>query len=235
MGCKMQKVNFHKSKLLGKLEDFEAYGTNTITNKFCYDRFTEAKIKNKEAGFTIDICGVCYSEKSLKGYRKATQTALDKNEILAEKLLDENEIKQFLTLKVYERFLHHGDLLTAKCDHEGNIIKKYNDYTMIENFCRIAEYNPHCTFSIWTKQKKIITRFFNDRNKPINLIVIYSNLNVNKPLEKIPHNFDKVFNNVLKMDYVSKQNCSGQKCKDCLRCYKHSDKLEDNLIYEAVK
>jgi len=134
----MQKVNFHKSKLLGKLEGFEAYGTNTITNKFCYDRYTEAKKKNQIAGKTIDICGVCYSEKSLKGYRKSTQTALDKNEILAEKLLDENEIKQFLTLKVYERFLHHGDLLTAKINHKGKIIKKYNDYTMIENFCRIA-------------------------------------------------------------------------------------------------
>ena len=51
----MQKVNFHKSKLVGKLEGFEAYGTNTITNKFCFDRYTQAVIKNKKA---------------LKGYRK---------------------------------------------------------------------------------------------------------------------------------------------------------------------
>ena len=45
-------------------------------------------------------------------------------------------------------------------------------------------------------------------------------------------NFDKVFNNVLEHENVEEQNCTGQKCKDCLACYKFGG---TNVIVEKVK
>ena len=72
----------HVSKLRGKLDKFEAIGNNTKKNKFCYDRYIEAKKKNELAGKIVDICGVCYSHESMNGYMKNLPLSLDKNEIL---------------------------------------------------------------------------------------------------------------------------------------------------------
>tara|TARA_R100000315_G_C5221380_1_gene133153 strand:+ start:768 stop:1463 length:696 start_codon:yes stop_codon:yes gene_type:complete len=231
----MQVVGYHKSKLRGKLEDFEAIGNNTTKNKFCFDRWRIAKEKNRIAGKVVDICGVCYSQKSLNGYMKSNQNALDKNEVLAETLLDDFAIRQFNFLQSFFRFNHHGELLTEKVDDAGNIIKKYPKYNMIENYCRIAEYNPHCNFALWTKRTDIIKRFFDKREKPKNLIIVFSNTKVDKVITKIPKNFDKVFNNVNGDNYKEIQNCTGQKCKDCLRCYKFSSNQDGNIIVEKVK
>ena len=229
------KLNFHESKLIGKLDKFHAIGTNTTKNKFCFDRYTIALEKNKQANKIIDICGVCYSQKSLKGFRKNNQKALDKNEIFAERLLSETDLKQIYILQSFYRFSHHGELLTELCDDDGNIIKTFDKFTMIENFCRIAEYNPHCNFSIWTKRKDIISKFFKDRVKPKNFIIVYSNLNIDKVIRTVPKYFDKVFNNVNKDYLKDEQNCTGQKCIECLRCYKHSASNKDNIIIEKVK
>lgn len=231
----IEKLNYHESNLLGKLEKFKAIGNNTSKNKFCYDRYIIAKKKNEKANKIIDICGVCYSQESLSGFRKNTQKALDKNEIFAEKLLNENDLKQIFILQSFYRFDHHGELLTELCNNKGEIVKKFPKFNMIENYCRIAEYNPHCNFSLWTKRKDIISKFFKNRIKPKNLILIYSNLTVDKVVYKIPKYFDKVFNNV-NGDYLKEQqNCTGQKCINCLKCYKHSNKQENNIIIEKTK
>ena len=51
-------------------------------------------------------------------------------------------------------------------------------------------------------------------------------------MSKPPRHFDKTFNNVLENEFVEQQNCSGQKCKDCLLCYKFND---ITTIVEKVK
>tara|TARA_R100001015_G_scaffold18782_1_gene12914 strand:+ start:2335 stop:3039 length:705 start_codon:yes stop_codon:yes gene_type:complete len=229
------KLDYHESTLVGKLMGMKAIGTNTTKNKFCFDRYTQAIIKNEKAGKVVDICGVCYSQKSLNGFRKNNQKALDKNNVFAEKPLTETDLKQIFILQSYYRFDHHGELLTELCDDKGNITKRFDKFTMIENFCRIAEYNPHCNFALWTKRKDIISQFFKTRKKPKNFILVYSNLVVNKVIRKIPLHFDKVFNNVEKDYLIDEQNCTGQKCRECLRCYKFSNEVENNIIIEKVK
>ena len=70
------------------------------------------------------------------------------------------------------------------------------------------------------------------KDKPKNLILIYSNPNKSAILYDAPEYFDKTFNNVLENENVKEQNCTGQKCKDCLACYKFNDV---NVIVEKVK
>ena len=221
----------HISKMTGKLEGFEAISTNTVVNKFCLDRYNKAKIKNKEAGEVVDICGVCYSHLMLGSYRKNMQPALNRNEVLAEKLLDTNELPSFLT--AFHRFDAHGELLTHKIDPStGKVIKIFPKYNHIENICRIAEHNPHCNFALWTKRTEIVKPFFDTRTKPSNLILIYSNPKVGSIMATPPKHFDRTFNNVLENEFVDQQNCTGQKCKDCLLCYKHNGVT---TIVEKVK
>ena len=225
----------HVSNLRGKLEKFKAMGNNTKKNGFCYEKFLEGKRQNDIAGKIVNVCGVCYSHASMDSYMKNLPLSLDKNEILAEKVLNDNEIKQFHFLQSFFRFNHHGELLTESVDDNGVIVKRFPKFNMIENYCRIAEYNPHCTFALWTKRSDIIKKFFDKRNKPKNLIIVFSNTKVDKIVYKIPKHFDKVFNNVNGDNYKEIQNCTGQKCKDCLRCYKHSSKQENNIIIEKIK
>ena len=62
--------------------------------------------------------------------------------------------------------------------------------------------------------------------------MIYSNPKINHILESVPKYFDKTFNNVQEDLNIDKQNCSGQKCRDCLLCYKLDS---TNTIVEKVK
>ena len=43
---------------------------------------------------------------------------------------------------------------------------------------------------------------------------------------------DKTFNNVHHNIDIEKQNCTGQRCIDCLKCYKHDT---TKTIIEAIK
>ena len=60
-----------------------------------------------------------------------------------------------------------------------------------------------------------------EETKPKNLVLIYSNPIINtiiNPLKNwnLSKHFDKTFNNVDFNQFEEKQNCTGQKCKDCL-------------------
>ena len=62
--------------------------------------------------------------------------------------------------------------------------------------------------------------------------MIYSNPKINHILEVVPKYFDKTFNNVQEDLNKDRQNCSGQKCRDCLLCYKFDT---THIIVEKVK
>jgi len=110
--------------------------------------------------------------------------------------------------------------------------KDYKNNNHMTNIIKICNKNPLTTFALWTKRKDIIRGFFDHHDKPDNLILVYSNPKVNAILDTPPKYFDKVFNNVWKDSFTDQQNCTGQKCIDCLKCYK---KDTTNVIVEAVK
>jgi len=221
----MQSV--HESIMSGKLVKFKSISVNTLTNKFCHDNYIRGKKRNEEAGEVVDICGVCYSYDMLKGFRKNTAPALQRNsDLFPVRVLEEHELPTILEL--YYRFDAHGELITETVDGI-----KYPKFNHIENYCRIAEHNPHCIFALWTKRMDIIGPFFDQRKKPANLILIYSNKKVGTILSKPPRHFDRTFNNVLAHEYVELQNCTGQKCKDCLLCYTPDNGVD--TIVEKVK
>ena len=112
------------------------------------------------------------------------------------------------------------------------INKDFKNNHHLKNIVKICNKNKLTTFALWTKRKDIINGFFKHHTKPTNLILVYSNPKVNAILSEVPKYFDKVFNNVWKDDFQSEQNCTGQKCIECLRCYK---KDNTNIIVEAVK
>tara|TARA_R100001132_G_C3236849_1_gene69166 strand:- start:36 stop:734 length:699 start_codon:yes stop_codon:yes gene_type:complete len=109
--------------------------------------------------------------------------------------------------------------------------------THLKNYIKICNFNKQTTFALWTKRKDIIQAYFDKHKKPKNLILIYSNPIVDRPILKPFGYFDKIFNNVTMNNpqFKENQNCTGQKCIDCLRCYKKSTKDKNNIIFEGVK
>ena len=203
----------HISKMTGKLEGFQAISTNTTTNEYCIKKYNEQK-QNV-------ICTFCYSHEMLNTFRKNMAPALQRNtDLLNSKVLHPDALP--VINSAFFRFNAHGELALDKKEATINL----------ENYVNIAIKNPHCTFSLWSKRFDVIKPFFDKHDKPKNLILIYSTPLTNHILKKVPKYFDKTFNTVKGDLHKEQQNCTGQKCKDCLLCYK---KDTTSIIVEKVK
>ena len=202
-----QLKTVHVSRMTGKLEGFKSINTNTISNQFCIKQFNSEK---------DTICKNCYSHIMLSTFRKNMVESLERNsQLLSTTILHSQQLPTILDL--YFRFASHGELI--------------NDNHFI-NLINICLKNELTTFALWTKRKDIVNRVLKTIDKPSNLILIFSNPIKSRILYKIPKNFDKTFNNVLENENVDEQNCTGQKCKDCLACYKFDTA---SVIIEKVK
>ena len=199
----------HISIMTGKLDGLRAISTNTRTNDYC--------IKQNASADPNNICTKCYSHTMLSSYRKNMQPALQRNsDALSAAPLAPDAIPRILDAVF--RFDAHGELI--------------ND-THLSNLCAIATRNPRTSFALWTKRNDIVSKHFRNNPKPVNLILIYSNPKISNIMRKPPRYFDRTFNNVLEHEHVEQQNCTGQKCADCLLCYTPGNGV--TTIVEKVK
>ena len=232
----------HVSKPDGKLKGIRAIGTNTLNNTFCY------KMHNMQDDKVI--CTKCYSWAMLQGFRKNVAKALQRNtEVMAKTLLPYNDVP-VIKDDIF-RFQHHGELINMKhFKNFVNIARKNPDCTFALWTKRkdiVAKYYKERSKKLYYSEKEMLQR----RNKnitiklinvykwhkelsiPSNLILVYSNPRIDKVMTEPPKYFHKVFNNVSPDNHTRKQNCTGQKCRDCWLCYsKHSG---CNVIIEGVK
>ena len=168
----MQQLHISKGHF--KMEGINNISTNTLTNEYC--------IKQKDKKDII--CNKCYSFKGLN-FRKSMINVLQNNsELLSNSIIEWDNLPRIFDL--YFRFSSHGELINL--NH-------------LENLNNICLKNPKTTFTLWSKRFDIVKKFFDNNEKPSNLILIYSNPVLNKPLEKLPKYFDKTFNNVIKLSY----------------------------------
>ncbi len=195
--------------MTGKLNGLHAISTNTITNEFCQKMNASKKASQ--------ICRQCYSHQMLKSYRKNMQPSLQRNsDVLAKSILDVTDIPFYID--AFMRINAHGELINN--NHFINIIN-------------IALKNPHCNFALWSKRKSIVNAVVKLGYKiPSNLILVFSNPTINKIMYEPPEHFHKVFNNVEYDHKIDEQNCTGQRCIDCRKCYNHNN---FSVIIEATK
>jgi hypothetical protein len=170
----MNTQTLHISKGAFKLEMINSINTNTLTNDYCIKQKTKEDI----------ICFKCYSFTTLN-FRKTMVNVLQKNSnLLSTSIIEWDNLPRIFDL--YFRFSSHGELI--------------NDIH-IENFNNICLKNPKTNFTLWTKRFDIVKKFYDNNDKPSNLILIYSNPKLDKPLNKLPKYFDKTFNNIIKLSY----------------------------------
>ena len=200
------------SNMSGKLLGIRAINCNTLSNEFCKKQ-NKAELLN-----STNICTLCYSFYMLQTHRKNCVDPWENNsQILS--TIDLEKLKIIPTFKNDRIF---------RLDGHGELINMLH----LHNYCTIAKHNEYTNIALWTKRKDLVNKYFKDHDKPKNLILIFSNSIINKPIYDIPKNFDKVFNNVWENDFLDEQNCTGQKCIDCQACYHFND---TNIIIEATK
>jgi len=185
----------------GKMQFINSINTNTTTNDYC---MTKCSFKGK-----------CYSRKQINRW-KSNGIGWQKNsDKLSKSIIDYDLLPKFYNTN-FVRFHSHGELI--------------NNIHLI-NFMNICNKNKDITFTLWTKRNDLIKSHFKTNKKPSNLILIFSNSKLDKPMDKIPLHFDKTFN-VINKDSNIKANCSG-KCKDCMICYTIGSK--ETQIIEVIK
>ena len=176
----------------GKMLGIPSLNTDTTTNEFCKSMYN-SKVENL-------ICRSCYSMSMLKTFRKNCTPKFSRNsKYLSEKVQDRKTLP--ICPSMIGRFSSHGELINQ--DH-------------LENLINICLNQPMTTFTLWTKRKDIVNRVLTYRQKPKNLILVYSNPIIDKLDVKLPKHFDKVFNNVSAK--TNDVNCDS-KCLDCMKCY----------------
>jgi len=202
----------HMSELSGKLEGFWSLSTSVWENEFC-------KLRQLIEG---SICSECYAASSR--WRNQLKAPLGRNlNILNSKTYKVEEFP-YIPLKVM-RLESHGDI--SNLNHAINYI-------------RLAKRNPHCTFTLWTKNHATLDRAIRMEGKPKNLICGISSLYKNKPSEKYYNWTDFIFT-VYTADYVNEKgieiNCP-RKCANCMKCYKTENfkrKSKPVMISEILK
>ena len=198
------------SEMSGKLKQIPAVNTNTLSNTFCSKMYNS---KNPKC-----ICTKCYSQNMLKTYRKNCVRAFEYNTKLLQTKLTYEQIP--ILNSQYLRINAHGELINK--EHMINIVK-------------ICIINPLTTVVLYTKRMNLVNLVLNEIGKPDDLIIVYSNPIIDKPITQIPNNSmhkftDKVFNTVSKDSDIV--NCGARNCFNCQKCY-HKNK--DKIIYEQVK
>ena len=195
------------SKMSGKLLGIPAINTDTTSNQFC--------IREYQSGNPNKICVYCYSHEMLNTFRKNCVPAFKHNSDLLSKAELIPDLLPVIN-SAFFRFNGHGELINE---------------THLLNLFAICDKNPHTSFALWTKRKNIVNGLLRKRSKPDNLILVYSNPVIDCVQNRIPKHFDKVFNNV-SIEHEN-ENCTGQKCIECLACYKKDSGIDS--IIERVK
>ena len=168
----IQKLHISKGSF--KLEKIDNISTNTKTNDYC--------IKQNKKQNTI--CFKCYSFKGLEFRKNMIPLLQNNSDLLSKNIIDIDFLP--IIYSIYFRFNSHGELI--------------NEIHLI-NLINIVNKNKHCNFALWSKRNDIIKKYFDNNVKPDNLILIYSNSKLNKPMNKPPKYFDKTFNNIIKLSY----------------------------------
>ena len=184
----------------GKMIGIPSLNTDTPSNKFCQGMYNSTKENI--------ICKECYSMSMLKTFRKNCRPKFANN-------------SKFLSSKIHDReYLPTCPSTTGRFHSHGELINSIH----LENILNICLNQPITTFTLWTKRKNIVSRVLKNRDKPKNLILIYSNPYVDTIIKDVPKHFDKTFNNVsTEQDII---NCSG-KCLDCMKCYTVGNKVKN--------
>lgn len=195
----------------GKMKDVLGLSTSCLFNKICLERMKDGN----------SICSHCYAESNLLRYGTGEKNYKYHN------MKKNTEILTTRIIPVGEWPLIFADIF--RLEMFGDI----QNTIQVENYFNFAETNPAVTFALWTKNPSIIARVLIHREKPSNLIIVYSSPILNE-LDIPPYSFIDKYFTVYDKEHAKDHNinCGARDCNACRRCY---SKDTDIYIKEVLK
>tara|TARA_R110002020_G_scaffold53200_1_gene149101 strand:- start:373 stop:1011 length:639 start_codon:yes stop_codon:yes gene_type:complete len=199
----MESIKINITNGSGKMISMKSINSNTLTNPYCKKcKYFKTKKIAKTSGAEYPIC---YSAYQLMTCRMTSVNSYQHNsEVLSKSIIDTNDLPRIYDTK-YMRINSHGELI--------NMIH-------LINIVNIVKKNHDIEYGLWTKRYDLIYKYFKRNEMPKNLHMIFSNSEIDNPMNKIPKYFHKTFNNITKDNLRDKDkiNCD-MKCSECLLCY----------------
>lgn len=185
-----------------KMAGFVSLSTCCKTNEFCKAR---AKVEGS-------ICSKCYAMSQLTRYANQAIKQAIAGVVLQSVAFTVDEMP-FINAAFF-RFEAFGDIANG---------------VQLHNYVTIAKANPHCNFALWSKNHGILAGYFENHEKPGNLITIYSPMFINQPEEELFNElyakgvYDRMFT-VWADEKTANQhgyaiNCGARSCASCRKCY----------------
>lgn len=170
--------------------------------------------KRGSCGDPNNICTHCFSAKTQGCYKDiAPMMARNGQEIRA------GRAPIFQVPEIFDRFRWQSFGETC---HKSEVRWAMN----------VARANPHCAFAFWTKNAGVVSGL----DCPENMILVFSNDEIDAIMEEPPKGFDKVFN-VIRPENTTllpRVNCGAEDCRSCVTgCY--SKRSGEKVIVEILK
>lgn len=195
-----------------KLDGFMSISTSCLCNSHCMRR----------QSIEGSICSRCYAKRFLK-MRKTLREKLERNYIFYNSVdLQHDEIPLINALLF--RFESFGEVASVQC---------------AVNYIRIAKKNPHCLFTVWSKEAYIWHRAISAEGKPDNLRILLSTIAINdNPAtyeDNLPQWADGLFTTYNSEPVLSEKNvnimCTGN-CAACMECYTNNNFI---VVHEKAR
>ncbi|MBO5223993.1 MAG: hypothetical protein J6C23_05730 [Clostridia bacterium] len=195
--CKLLSIS---QGLTGKMSGMPAITSSMLCNEHC----------QKLSAITGSVCEKCYTKKYLLSRPNTEHCYRENSNLLSSSIIPKNQIP-FINA-AFCRLETFGDIINV---------------THLQNYINIIKKNPHCVFSLFTKNYATVFNYFQTHKQPSNLSIVISSLMLNNPFNiaenlSLPLKNLKIFT-VYTKQYAEKNgvviNCGKSRCIDCKRCY----------------
>ena len=181
-----------------KMAGFQSLNTSVSQNTFC----------DSMKRINGAVCQKCFADKMLKRYKSMEVNSIENGRILSTHCMNVDELP-LINAKAF-RLHSTGELINE---------------THFDNYMKLCDRNPDTIFTLWTKRVNTVSNCLEYREKPKNLILVYSSPLVNIEMQ-LPEYFDKTFT-VYNKEYIKTNdvdiNCGSKSCLGCMLCYTHND------------
>ena len=208
-------------EMTGKMDGMISFSTSVLMNQYCQERRKNEKL----------ICIECFAAAMGKVYGENFNNKLAKNtDLVTSRVLDFDELP--IINYVVFRLEAFGDV---------------SNVNQVINYFNLCYKNPHCQFTVWTKNPWLYKAAIESGNKkPDNLNIVLSSPCLNHCVKTHFEFIDMIFT-VYTAEYALmhdiKINCGNRKCLECMNCYSKEHvfyvneilKKESSFYYKTLR
>ena len=192
-------------KMNGKMEGMQSLSTSSLCNPICIERAKDPD----------SICSKCYANSMQEMYSNLAKCLAKNTEILT-------------TVYIPSSVWFRVNASVFRLEAFGDV----QNVLQMRNYIAFCNANPHCNFTLWTKNPSIVDKAIKQDGKPNNLMIGVSSPHVNTVVNVSKYEWVDFVFTVYTFIYATQHsiriNCGNRRCLECSRCY---TKAKDGKVF----